>query len=98
MSRNKSTKGKLFGKNSQMQLTPYQEVVNVAAYSLAKENPALISDRGQLMNLAEKKVRDDGLNNFKKGKSRTKSIEIEETDQSKSQKKTSHIERQDFVP
>ena len=67
-------KSKIFGKDSQTNVTPYQAAVNEASFCLAKANPILVSDKGHLMNLAQQKVREDGQFKFKKGKSRSKSI------------------------
>ena len=68
----------IYGKGlSDKVLTPYQISVNEAAGKLALENPSLLDQRGILYDKAKEAVRDDSCFVFKKGKSRSKSVEVE---------------------
>jgi len=67
---------KIYGKgSSDKDLTPYQISVNEAAGKLALENPSLLHQRGFLYEKAKEAVRNDSCFVFKKGKSRSKSVE-----------------------
>ena len=66
----------IYGKGSSDKvLTPYQISVNMAAGKLALENPSLLHQRCILYEKAKEAVRSDNYFVFKKGKSRSKSVE-----------------------
>lgn len=76
----------IYGKGSSDKvLTPYQISVNEAAGKLALENPSLLDQRGILYEKAKEAVRGDSCFVFKKGKSRSKSVEEVEPVPSKKQ-------------
>ena len=76
----------IYGKGSSDKvLTPYQMSVNEAAGKLALENPSLLDQRGILYEKAKEAVRGDSCFVFKKGKSRSKSVEEVEPVPSKKQ-------------
>ena len=56
--------------DSKRKLTPWQQAVNNAALSIAKENPVFLSDRNALKTRAEDAARQTYT--FVKGKSRSK--------------------------
>ena len=67
---------KIYGKGSSDKvLTPYQVSVNEATGKLAIQNPSLLHQRAVLYEKAKEAVRNDGYFGFKKGKSRSKSVE-----------------------
>lgn len=61
----------IYGKKKNRQLTSYEEAINNAALQLALENPLLISKKGDLFDLAKKKLLEDGYR-YKRGSSRSK--------------------------
>jgi hypothetical protein len=65
------TKSKIYARNKNQRITEYQKAVNDSSFVLAKENPALLADRKELMSKAQAKVREDGNFVFKKGFSRS---------------------------
>lgn len=66
----------IYGKGSSDKvLTPYHISVNMAAGKLALENPSLLHQRGIMYEKAKEAVRSDNCFVFKKGKSRSKSVE-----------------------
>lgn len=76
----------IYGKGSSDKvLTPYQISVNETAGKLALENPSLLDQRGILYEKDKEAVRGDSCFVFKKGKSRSKSVEEVEPVPSKKQ-------------
>lgn len=61
----------IYGKKKNRLLTSYEEAINNAALQLALENPLLISKKGDLFDLAKKKLLQDGYR-YKRGSSRSK--------------------------
>ena len=61
----------IFRKTTNRPLSDFQLRVNEAAIELALAQPSLVRKRGELLEMARKKVADDGYC-FKKGKSRSK--------------------------
>ncbi|KAI8642536.1 hypothetical protein BD408DRAFT_416396 [Parasitella parasitica] len=62
----------IYGKNtSNRPLTSYEEAINRASTQLALENPLLISKKGDLFDLAKKKLLEEGYR-YKRGSSRSK--------------------------
>ncbi|CAB3987210.1 Hypothetical predicted protein [Paramuricea clavata] len=52
------TISKIYGRNKNQSITEYQKAVNDSSFVLAKENPALLADRKELMSKAQAKVRE----------------------------------------
>ncbi|KAG2218357.1 hypothetical protein INT45_012499 [Circinella minor] len=61
----------IYGKNSSRPLTSYESSINEAAIQLALDNPSLLVNKGNLFELAKKKLLDSGYQ-YKRGKSRSK--------------------------
>ncbi|KAI9249174.1 hypothetical protein BDA99DRAFT_524234 [Phascolomyces articulosus] len=61
----------IYGKNSSRPLTSYESAINEAAIQLSLENPSLLVNKGNLFELAKKKLLDSGYQ-YKRGKSRSK--------------------------
>lgn len=61
----------IYGKKTSRPLTSYEEAINRASTQLALENPLLISKKGDLFDLAKKKLLDEGYR-YKRGSSRSK--------------------------
>ena len=68
---------KIYGRDPNKKITPYQEQVNAVALQLALENPDNLLTRQKLIELAREKVNE--VYNFKKGKSRSKKSESSAT-------------------
>ena len=49
-------KSRIFKKGNNGTLTNYQQVINDAAYELCLENPSLINNKGELLNLSRVKL------------------------------------------
>ena len=63
----------IYGREPQKKVTKYQQLINDAAAAIVIENPALLSSRSKLLELARGKVDNDGYV-YKKGKSRSKKL------------------------
>lgn len=61
----------IYGKNKKRALTSYEEAINRASLEIALENPLLVSKKGQLFDLAKKKLLKEGYE-YKRGSSRSK--------------------------
>ncbi|KAI8087962.1 uncharacterized protein B0P05DRAFT_530896 [Gilbertella persicaria] len=61
----------IYGKKNSRPLTSYEEAINRASLHLALENPLLISKKGDLFDLAKKKLLEEGYR-YKRGCSRSK--------------------------
>ncbi|KAG1076472.1 hypothetical protein G6F42_025511 [Rhizopus arrhizus] len=61
----------IYGKKTSRALTSYEEAINRASIQLALENPLLISKKGDLFDLAKKKLLEEGYR-YKRGSSRSK--------------------------
>ncbi|CEP07764.1 hypothetical protein [Parasitella parasitica] len=61
----------IYGKKTNRPLTSYEEAINRASTQLALENPLLISKKGDLFDLAKKKLLEEGYH-YKRGSSRSK--------------------------
>ena len=66
-------KSKIYGRKDESKLTPYQKVINKAAFELCLDNPKLMNDRGELLNLSRNKVDEEGYA-YKKKRSRSKAF------------------------
>ncbi|CAG8662242.1 8647_t:CDS:2 [Dentiscutata erythropus] len=62
---------KIYGKNSDRQLTSYEQAINQAAIELALSDPALMANRGTLFEKAKAKLLLEGYT-YKRGQSRSK--------------------------
>ncbi|KAL7333083.1 hypothetical protein PS15p_202035 [Mucor circinelloides] len=65
------TNATIYGKKTSRALTSYEEAINRASIQLALENPLLISKKGDLFDLAKKKLLEEGYR-YKRGSSRSK--------------------------
>lgn len=61
----------IYGKNSTRSLTPYEKAINEACVKLALHNPVLLADKGAMLELAKRKLLQDGYS-YKRGQSRSK--------------------------
>ncbi|KAK4516418.1 uncharacterized protein ATC70_011390 [Mucor velutinosus] len=61
----------IYGKKTSRALTSYEEAINRASIQLALDNPLLISKKGDLFDLAKKKLLEEGYH-YKRGSSRSK--------------------------
>ncbi|KAI9493710.1 hypothetical protein BDB00DRAFT_787811 [Zychaea mexicana] len=61
----------IYGKNNTRPLTSYEAAINEAAIQLALDNPSLLVNKGNLFEMAKKKLLDSGYQ-YKRGKSRSK--------------------------
>ncbi|KAI8144449.1 hypothetical protein BJV82DRAFT_607377 [Fennellomyces sp. T-0311] len=61
----------IYGKNSNRPLTSYESAINEAAVQLALDNPSLLVNKGNLFEMAKRKLLDSGYQ-YKRGKSRSK--------------------------
>ncbi|KAL9540266.1 hypothetical protein MBANPS3_009776 [Mucor bainieri] len=61
----------IYGKKTSRALTSYEEAINRASIQLALDNPLLISKKGDLFDLAKKKLLEEGYR-YKRGSSRSK--------------------------
>ena len=68
---------RIYGKADTDNLTKYQKSINDAAFKLCLENVNLIQNKGKLLDLARKKLDDDGYNYVKK-RSRSKTFGSEQ--------------------
>lgn len=64
---------RIYGKADTDNLTKYQKSINDAAFKLCLENANLIQNKGKLLDLARKKLDDDGYN-YVKRRSRSKTF------------------------
>ena len=64
---------RIFGRNSQRNLTKYQLEMNEVAMHLCLQNPNLLNDRKALLDVSRKKLDESGYC-YKKGKSRSKRL------------------------
>lgn len=61
----------IYGKNSTRSLTPYEKAINEACVKLALHNPVHLADKGAMLELAKRKLLQDGYS-YKRGQSRSK--------------------------
>lgn len=79
----------IYGKKTSRALTSYEEAINRASIQLALDNPLLISKKGDLFDLAKKKLLEEGYR-YKRGASRSKLREKSATPPSRSATMSQH--------
>ena len=85
-------KARIFGRSGK-QLTKYQDRVNQMAGEICLNNPALLADRGKLLELAKDKLHDSGYM-YAKGKSRSKKFHEDDEEEKPKREKIDQQERQ----
>lgn len=75
------------------QLTKYQEAINNASYELCLDNQGLLNRKGELLELARKRIHDNGYV-YKKRASRSKSFGVSKNEPEPKQQKVSTEFRQ----
>ena len=76
---------RIFKKGNSGTLTNYQQVINNAAYELCLENPSLINNKGELLNLSRVKVDEEG---YVYNKKRSRSLAFGATKEESKEKKS----------
>ena len=74
---------KIYGRDSERELTKYQRSINDIAAQLALQNPDLLLSKQKLLEEARKKLDESGYD-YKKGRSRSKQLSSSESDESTS--------------